>query len=123
MARDWDEWIAVANNHWLGHSRNVTRYYNDPSAQVIGAFLAGLTIGLLIPKLRQPFRRFTTVDDIPLRFFTQERKIHAISVNVSDGDTFRARHIPFWRSAGSYAGKLSENTLQIRLAGIGTLHK
>ncbi|KAE9194573.1 hypothetical protein PF002_g23558 [Phytophthora fragariae] len=37
-----------------------------------------------------------------------------------DGDTFRARHLPLFRGPGSFDGKLSDHTLQIRLAGIDT---
>ncbi|KAF1775301.1 SNase-like [Phytophthora cactorum] len=67
-----------------------------------------------------PFRRFSTVEDLPNRLFHQEGKIKAVAVNFSDGDTFRARHLPLFRGAGSYDGKLSDHTLQIRLAGIDT---
>lgn len=85
------------------------------------AFAAGLGLGLLLPRLRAPFRRFATVDDLPLSYFHQERKIRAVVANVSDGDTFRARHLPLFRGAGSFDGKVSDHTLQIRLAGIGIL--
>lgn len=90
---------------------------------VCSAFVLGVGVGLVIPRLRQPFRRFTTVEDLPNTLFLEEGKIHAVAVNFSDGDTFRARHVPLFRGVGSYDGKLSEHTLQIRLAAIGALHR
>ncbi|DBA00599.1 TPA: hypothetical protein N0F65_007728 [Lagenidium giganteum] len=113
---------ATAAAEWTGMRQQLTRHYQSvpPETQVLGAFVAGVCVGLLIPRLRQPFRRFSTVDDIPMSYFQQERKIDAVAVNFSDGDTFRVRHLPFWRGPGSVKGKLSEHTLQIRLAGVDT---
>ncbi|KAE9033939.1 hypothetical protein PR003_g10207 [Phytophthora rubi] len=92
-----------------------------PSTPVVcGAFVLGIGVGLLLPRLRQPFRRFATVEDLPNKLFHEEGKIKALAVNFSDGDTFRARHLPLLRGAGSFDGKLSDHTLQIRLAGIDT---
>lgn len=119
---DWDKLLAQARSEFALRQQSIVAYYNElpHDAHVAGAFIAGLCLGLFLPKLRQPFRRFVTVDDIPMSMFNQERQIHAVSVSCSDGDTFRARHLPFWRGAGAYKGKISENTLQIRLAGIDT---
>jgi micrococcal nuclease len=118
-----EKFAAQATAQWTQRRNEIVQYYHtlSPEAHVIGAFLAGVCVGLLIPKLRQPFRRFATVDDIPMKMFHSEQQIQARLVSVSDGDTFRARHVPFFRGVGSYTGKLSENTLQIRLAAIGRL--
>ncbi|GLE00951.1 hypothetical protein PINS_up009748 [Pythium insidiosum] len=122
MDVDWDKVLADAKTQLTQQQQLAVQYYESlpHETHVLGAFVAGLCLGLVLPKLRQPFRRFTTVDDIPMSFFHQERQITARSVSVSDGDTFRARHVPLWRSAGGFKGKMSENTLQIRLAGIDT---
>lgn len=120
---DWRQFLQSMDAQWAQQqAAQATQYVRSlPSeAHIVGAFVAGVCVGLLIPRLRQPFRRFATVDDIPLRFFHEERQLSANAVSFSDGDTFRARHIPFARSAGAYTGKASEHTLQIRLAAIDT---
>ncbi|CAK4114281.1 unnamed protein product [Aphanomyces euteiches] len=65
-------------------------------------------------------RRYETVKDIPETCFEQNATFRGQVVAVSDGDTFRVRHVPFFRGAGSYDGKMTDHTLQIRLAGIDT---
>ncbi|TMW62161.1 hypothetical protein Poli38472_009654 [Pythium oligandrum] len=122
LPEEWEPFLAEAKQTCMQQSNALIQYYHSlpHEAHVMGAFMAGICVGLLLPKLRQPFRRFQTVDDIPMSFFHQERQLSATSVSISDGDTFRARHLPFWRGAGAYKGKLSEHTLQIRLAGIDT---
>lgn len=119
---DWQALVLQAQTQWSVHRDElVSQYQSLPhEAHVLGAFVAGLCVGLLLPKLRQPFRRFSTVDDIPMKFFHQERQLNAVGVTFSDGDTFRARHVPFGRGAGGYTGKASEHTLQVRLAAIDT---
>ncbi|KAF4150133.1 Staphylococcal nuclease-like [Phytophthora infestans] len=114
----------LATQQW-GNIRNIAdnphELLQTPSSPfVCRAFVLGVGVGLAIPRLRQPFRRFSTVEDLPNRLFHQEGKIKAAAVNFSDGDTFRVRHLPLFRGAGSYDGKLSDHTLQIRLAGIDT---
>jgi micrococcal nuclease len=119
---------TLAQQQWQLRATQLRSIADDPQALaqhpatplVCGAFVLGVGFGLLIPRLRQPFRRYATVEDLPNRLFHEEAKIKAVAVNFSDGDTFRARHLPLFRGAGSYDGKLSEHTLQIRLAGIGT---
>jgi micrococcal nuclease len=128
---DWRKLVASASDQWSTQRAAVEQALaQGPTAltrsipteyQLALAFAAGLGLGLALPRLRAPFRRFSTVDDIPMGFFHQERRLRAVSVGVSDGDTFRARHLPLLRGAGSFDGKKSDNTLQIRLAGIGTL--
>ncbi|KAL4146932.1 hypothetical protein PRNP1_010688 [Phytophthora ramorum] len=116
-AQQWEQYTTqlhsiVDNPHEL---------LQHPSTPVVcGAFVVGLGVGLLIPRLRQPFRRFATVEDVPNRLFHEEGKLKGLAVNFSDGDTFRARHLPLFRGPGSFDGKLSDHTLQIRLAGIDT---
>ncbi|GMF38116.1 unnamed protein product [Phytophthora fragariaefolia] len=120
---------AVAAEQWELRSSQLQSVANDPSSLLqhpptpvaCGAFVLGVGVGLLLPRLRQPFRRFATVEDVPNKLFHEEGKIKALAVNFSDGDTFRARHLPLFRGAGSFDGKLSDHTLQIRLAGIGKL--
>lgn len=127
---DWRKLVASASDQWAQQRAALERSLaRDPKEliasvpteyQLALAFAAGLGFGLALPRLRAPFRRFATVDDIPTGYFHQEWRLRAVSVGVSDGDTFRARHLPLFRGAGRFNSKVSENTLQIRLAGIGT---
>ncbi|TYZ67128.1 hypothetical protein PybrP1_011223 [[Pythium] brassicae (nom. inval.)] len=119
---DWQALAREAQAQCNARGNDLAEYYRSlpHEAHVLGALVAGICVGLLLPKLRQPFRRFSTVDDIPLRFFHEERQLHAVGVSYSDGDTFRARHVPLWRGAGAFSGRASEHTLQVRLAAIDT---
>ncbi|EQC37178.1 hypothetical protein SDRG_05404 [Saprolegnia diclina VS20] len=83
------------------------------------AFAVGLGLGLLIPHLQKPFQRFSTVNDIPKEFFEQERTLRGKVVSVTDGDTIRVRHMPWLANGdGDFKGKLTETTLQLRVAGV-----
>ncbi|KDO30927.1 hypothetical protein SPRG_04830 [Saprolegnia parasitica CBS 223.65] len=93
---------------------------DNTHVQIGGAFLIGLGLGLVLPRLRAPFTRFATVEDIPNFMFQEQRKIKAKAINFSDGDTLRVRHLPLFRGLGPMDGKLSEQTLQIRLCAIDT---
>ncbi|OQS00371.1 hypothetical protein THRCLA_05975 [Thraustotheca clavata] len=95
-------------------------FLHDKNVQLIGAFTFGLVLGLAIPKVRAPFQRFSTVEEIPNFMFQEQRKIRAKAISVSDGDTLRVRHLPFLRGPGNMDGKLSETTMQIRLCAIDT---
>lgn len=119
---DWQALVREAQTQCSARSNDLVAYYQSlpHDAHVLGALVAGICVGLLLPKLRQPFRRFSTVDDIPLRFFHEERQLRAAGVSYSDGDTFRARHVPLWRGVGAFSGRASEHTLQVRLAAIDT---
>ncbi|KAF0719799.1 Aste57867_798 [Aphanomyces stellatus] len=92
------------------------------SMELVVVFLMGLCTGLLLPYIYHVlFHRYATVKDIPESSFDNEVSLRGTVVAVSDGDTFRLRHMPWLTGVGSYDGKkLTENTLQIRLAGIDT---
>lgn len=66
------------------------------------------------------FRRYSTAADIPSDFFKEGRSITGRVVKVTDGDTIRIRHTPLHplSSRGDYAGKLSENTIAVRIYGV-----
>ncbi|KAG7386535.1 putative endonuclease lcl3 [Phytophthora pseudosyringae] len=128
MAEELKKLQALAAQQWGLRTAQLRSIVDDPQALlhhpsapvVCGAFALGIGVGLVLPRLRRPFRRFATVEDVPAKLFHEEGKLRATAVNFSDGDTFRARHLPLFRGAGSYDGKLSDHTLQIRLAAIDT---
>lgn len=64
------------------------------------------------------FTRFETADDIPSSYFTLNKKIRAVVVSVTDGDTVRVRHVNTWHRSNLYAGKLSEHTIAVRFAAV-----
>ena len=68
---DWAKIAAMAKEKWTQGQQQGLDYVLalPPSVHVLGAFVAGICVGLLLPKLRQPFRRFVTVDDIPMQYF------------------------------------------------------
>lgn len=66
--------------------------------------------------------KINTAANIPAAMLQGHQSIYGRVVKVSDGDTFRMRHYPFYpaQQESPYEGKLSENTIQIRLYGIDT---
>mmetsp|Transcript_28043 Transcript_28043/g.82457 ORF Transcript_28043/g.82457 Transcript_28043/m.82457 type:complete len:176 (+) Transcript_28043:183-710(+) len=67
-----------------------------------------------------PFRQYKTAGDIPSGVFKRNTIIYGRVEKVIDGDTLRIRHYPFyplkWR--GSYDGKLTQNTISVRIYGV-----
>ncbi|OQR85028.1 hypothetical protein ACHHYP_12398 [Achlya hypogyna] len=127
----------TAEKEWARASTEWTRFINaqnlvipalpavfqEKNVQIAGAFVVGLGFGLVLPRLRAPFQRFSTVDDIPNFMFQEQRKLRAKAISFSDGDTLRVRHLPLFRGLGPMDGKLSEQTLQIRLCAIGKIRR
>jgi len=63
---------------------------------------------------------YDTAADIPAKMFkTKKTSIKGVVASVTDGDTFRIRHKTLI-SSGKYEGKLSENTVVIRIAAVDT---
>lgn len=63
---------------------------------------------------------FQTANDIPSSYFKEKKEIQGVVVKVVDGDTFRIRHVNSYHTNPAYDGKLSENTISIRIAAIDT---
>ena len=66
----------------------------DPRARVIVIFVLGLTAGALVSSSAESFEIFNTVDDVPGKYFRQQREIPCVVVTVTDGDTMRVMHTP-----------------------------
>lgn len=67
-----------------------------------------------------PFQQYNTSSDIPQKMFQQHDSIYGSVERITDGDTLRIRHIPLYpfQKSSNYNGKLSENTIPIRLYAI-----
>lgn len=64
---------------------------------------------------------FKTADDIPKSYFSENREIKGVVVKITDGDTFRIRHTgKKGNKSPAYEGKLSENTIAVRIAAVDT---
>jgi micrococcal nuclease len=64
--------------------------------------------------------KFSTVDDIPKDYFTENKVIYGRVEKVIDGDTIRVTHCPTYSSCPERdtKQKLSDTTLSIRLYGV-----
>ena len=63
---------------------------------------------------------FSTANDIPKHYFDKKESIDAVVVKVIDGDTYRVRHVNSWHKNPSFDGKLSDNTISVRIAAVDT---
>lgn len=102
----------------------------------IDAVMIASVVSVTALALRNATRRYTTVDDLPLRLVHQQRTLHGVVVAVRDGDNLRVRHTPFLerflaplkqqlgkirspaRTASRKPANLSVSTLNVRLAGV-----
>jgi endonuclease YncB( thermonuclease family) len=104
----------------------------SPRSRLALVFAVGMTAGVLLAGSMDSLQIYQTVDDIPGRYFRQQKEIPCMVVTVSDGDTIRVMHTPPLSAprralenrararAGGKAPKLSLSTMQIRLAAVDT---
>jgi endonuclease YncB( thermonuclease family) len=87
------------------------------SAAVATSVLSTTDIPSSISAREMPFRLYKTANDIPDKAFKSNQIIHGRVEKIVDGDTFRIRHYPFSPLAlrSKYDGRLSENTISIRI--------
>lgn len=99
-----------------------------PLVSVSTAFAAGCACGVAVgPVLSGCFARYATAEDVPAALFRKRRTLTAKVIKVADGDTFRVAHLPPLsllrgkkgqsKAVGGDA-KLSESTLQVRIAAV-----
>ena len=81
------------------------------------SFGAGIIVGSVGSS--DVLEQFPTAADIPNYYIREHRRLSATVVAVSDGDTMRVRHLPVpLLSKPSFRGKLSDETIQIRLIAV-----
>lgn len=102
----------------------------QPATRTAVVFALGVAAGALIAASADSFEIFQTVDDVPGAYFRRQRAIPCVVVTVADGDTMRVLHTPplsaprralsqrLRLSAGLKPLKLSETTMQVRLAAV-----
>ncbi|KAL1496870.1 hypothetical protein AB1Y20_014453 [Prymnesium parvum] len=102
----------------VGAGRTAALLRAHPLPSSAASFSAGFAVGLLAsPALRE----FPTAADVPSTLFARHKTITARVVKVTDGDTYRAAHLPPLAWARKRRGgkrKLSESTLQLRVAAV-----
>ena len=86
----------------------------------VGSFAAGVATGFAIAQLRDALEVYLTADDVPGGAMRKRRTLVGRVVKVTDGDTVRFRHTPSIFSRASFKGKLSENTIALRIAAVDT---
>ena len=94
---------------------------------VLGAVAVGIVTGVVLYRIKVGMVRFKSVEDIPSSYFavggtkSNGKVIRGKVASVTDGDTFRLWHKPAMNDAlDQRAGKLSETSLPVRIAGMDT---
>ncbi|KAJ2741025.1 putative endonuclease lcl3 [Coemansia sp. BCRC 34301] len=67
------------------------------------------------------FKRYHTSSDISARAIKAQRAFYGYVIDVSDGDTLRVYHTPFWSWFGSVPAKrrgLAQYTVAVRLSAV-----
>jgi micrococcal nuclease len=92
-----------------------------PLTSAATSFAAGVAVGAVAaPRVLYATALYATAEDIPASRFRERATLTARVVKVTDGDTFRVSHLPVLAGLrrSDEGKKLSERTLQIRIAAI-----
>ena len=75
---------------------------------------------LFLTIARKGLHRYRTAQEIPLRFFKQQRRLHGYAILVNDSDNIRFYHRPWVRlwCPNIPRNDLKYETINVRLAGI-----
>jgi len=95
------------------HSRGDTKLDNNLLIHSIGS----MCLSLIFTSHNM---RYETAQDIPSNYFREKRSIDAVVLKVTDGDTYRVRHIPNSKSKVEFDGNLKDHTISIRIAAVDT---
>ncbi len=81
-------------------------------------FLSSNLLGLPGKAQLLPLWHFRTANDIPPWIYKNNPTIPCIVAKVTDGDTVRVQHKPWWLLFPKNKGKLTDTTISVRLYGI-----
>jgi endonuclease YncB( thermonuclease family) len=125
VVRDYVEFPLTAarlknNELWIQTTEALTKHWG-----VVGIIsMTSFAIGFKAGRFQNPWRRFTSITDIPSQYFGNTAPyLRGRVLSVSDGDTIRFRHTPslvFQSSTLQQGEKLSEMALPIRICTIDT---
>ena len=82
------------------------------------SFAVGVGVGVAASSVQDAMELYLTADDVPGGKLRSGGVIACRVVSVSDGDTMRVRHTPSPFSPRAFKGKLSENTILVRIAAV-----
>ena len=80
------------------------------------SFAAGIAVGCAVSS--DVLDTFQTAADVPNRYIRGQKSIRGKVAAVADGDTLRLRHMPVPLISSGKVGKLSEDTIQVRLLAV-----
>jgi micrococcal nuclease len=63
---------------------------------------------------------FDTANDIPTIHYQDKKEIEAVVIKITDGDTYRVRHVNSRHRNPEFAGKLSDHTIAVRICAVDT---
>ena len=92
--------------------------FNDRRTLMVTGICGGILAGCLYYSTPEPV--FLTADDIPTIYYTEKKQIDAVVVKILDGDTYRVRHITSRQRNPKFQGKISDNTIVVRIAAVDT---
>ncbi len=97
----------------------MTHYRTALRIMVTGLFFLSSDV-LCLPGEAQllPLWYFRTANDIPPSMYKNSPIISCIVAKVTDGDTVRVQHKPWWLLFPKNDGKLTDRTISVRLYGI-----
>lgn len=80
---------------------------------IVGAALGGLFLLTDEPV-------FETANDIPTAYYKEKKEINAVVVRITDGDTYRVRHVNSRHKNAEVSGRLSDHTIAVRICAVDT---
>lgn len=110
-------WLASAGIRAELGSKIHSTYHQIPHNDLL---LTALGTALVITIARKSLHRYRTAQEIPLRFFKQQKRLHGYAVFVNDSDNIRFYHRPWVRMwcPNVPRNDLKYETINVRLAGI-----
>jgi len=104
--------LSNANQEVLNIIRSARLALQQSPKVAATSYAAGLLLGAAIGSA--DYDTWFTADDVPGYVIRTHRPFAAEVVKVSDGDTFRIRHLPTPFSSSDFSESLSQSTIKVR---------